>query len=455
MSDLPDLPAAAPVPGPATPAAAVPAAPVKRPGLIRRSAVIVLAVVILLFVLAFPFVVTPWVIAKVKGVLAGQGLELTPESKLSVSIFGGAVNGKDLVLRETGQPNDVLTATTLNADLGVLASISSGDVIIDELTIEGLTGSLRRRGDHVPIITPPDAKPGSGIPTDWLKMAQKAGDWYRQHREERKPVETKPGEPKPAHVPPVKTEPSDWPKSVQYQPAPQPGGHWPRLLIRKLSITGGKIGMPDETPFDVATFSLAGTNVALDLNADEVMDLTGKITTTGAGPLDLALNRKGGENGTLKLAASQMPLAALASKPVSGEALAQYHPQGDAKFSLDTAWTGWNLTGAIDSVLTGVVLSPEKEASSQAQQVAQAVNALKGAPISWPVKLGGLLYAPTITDSGAEAVLKGNATAAATGIVKDKATEKATELLDQQGAKSPAVQGATDKAKDLLKGFGK
>lgn len=455
MNDLPDLPAAAPLPDSTVPAAPVATAvPAKRPGLIRRSAVIVLVVVILLFILAFPFVVSPWIIAKVKVVLASQGLELTPESTLSVSVFGGSVNGTNLVLREIGQPGDVLTATTLNADLAVLASLSSGDVIVEDLTIEGLTGSLRRRGDHVPIISPPDPK-GGGAPTDWLKLAQKACDWYKQHREERKPVETKPGEKPPERKPPLKTEPTDWPKAVQYKPVPQPGGHWPRLLIRKLSITGGKVGMPDETPFDVAGFSLIGTNVALDLNADEVMDLTGKITTTGAGPLDLAINRKGGESGTLKIAASQMPLAALASKPISGDTLAQYHPQGDAKFSLDTAWTGWNLTGAIDSVLTGLVLSPDKEASSQAQQVAQAVNALKGQPIAWPVKLGGLLYAPTITDTGAEAVLKGNAASAATGILKDKAAEKAGELLDKQGAKSPAVQGATDKAKDLLKGFGK
>ena len=92
--------------------AADPAVPAKPPGFIRKSAAIALIVVVVVGILLFPLVVEPWIVAKVKSTLAAQGMELSEDSQLSVSMFGGAVTGKDLKIRETGKPATIFTTTT-------------------------------------------------------------------------------------------------------------------------------------------------------------------------------------------------------------------------------------------------------------------------------------------------------------------------------------------------------
>ena len=77
---------AAPTSAAPTPTASEPAPP-RKPGFIRKSMVIILAVVVLGFALSFPFVIEPWIVNQAKAALDAQGLELAPESKLSVSIF--------------------------------------------------------------------------------------------------------------------------------------------------------------------------------------------------------------------------------------------------------------------------------------------------------------------------------------------------------------------------------
>jgi hypothetical protein len=227
------------------------------------------------------------------------------------------------------------------------------------------------------------------------------------------------------------------------------------VLIRKLSINGSQFGLPNATVFDVTAFSVKGTNVALDLLPGEIMTLAGHAETTGSGPMDVNLERKGGESGVLALKADKLPVEALASHAVAGDTLAPYGTKGVAKLDLTLGWTGWELAGTVESILTGLSLTPDKEAGDRARQVASAVNALKGRPIRWPVKLGGTLYAPTITDTGVETVLKEGAYDAAKGAAMDKAAEEAGKLLDQQGEKNPEVKKATDAAKGLLKGLGK
>ena len=164
--------AAMPVADPADPAV-----PAKRPGVIRKSAVIALVVMSVIGVLLFPLVVEPWIVGKVKSTLAGQGMELSEDSELSVSLFGGAVTGKDLKIRETGKPATIFTAATLNADVALMDSLSSGDVVIDHLVIEGLAGSLRRTDGHIPG-TPPE-EPGK--PTDWLGLGKQLLEYYKKY----------------------------------------------------------------------------------------------------------------------------------------------------------------------------------------------------------------------------------------------------------------------------------
>ncbi len=443
-----------------SPAAAVPiadpadpAVPAKPPSVIRKSAVIALVVVSVIGVLLFPLVVEPWIVGKVKSTLAGQGMELSEDSELSVSLFGGAVTGKDLKIRETGKPATIFTAATLNADVALMDSLSSGDVVIDHLVIDGLSGSLRRTDGHIPG-TPPE-EPGK--PTDWLGLGKQLLEYYKKYAPQddgtaeptepgKEPAPTKPGEKVPAQPKPS----FDWPDATRYEPQPQPGKPWPRVLIRNLSITGTSMGLPDESPFDITGFTVTGTNVAMRLKSDEVMDLKGDLTTKGSGPMALAVNRQGGKTGTMKLSAKQVPIEALSSKQISGNALAPYGAKGMADLLIDTQWTGWKQTSAITSTLSKMTMQPDKDAGDVARQFATAVNAFDGKPVTWAPKLGGTLLTPVFTDTGM-ASLKDSAVGAAT----DKAIDEGKKQLNKQLEKNPAVKDATDKAKDLFKGLGK
>lgn len=433
--------------------AAEPTAPPKAPGFIRKSAVIFLVLFALIGVALFPLVVEPWIVGKVRSTLAAQGMELSPDSELSVSLFGGAVTGADLKIRETGKTNDVFTATKLAADVALIDSLSSGDVVIDSLVLEGLTGSLRRVDGHIPG-TPPE-EPGK--PTDWLGLGKQLMEWYKKYGPQddgsgeptepgKEPTPTKPEEKVPAQPKPT----FDWPDAQRYEPQPQPGKPWPRVLVRNLSISGNAVGLPDESPFDITGFTVTGTNVALRLKGDEVMDLKSDITTKGSGPVALTINRQGGKSGTMQLAAKQVPIEALSAKNISGDALTAYNAKGLADLAIDTQWTGWKQTSAVTSTLSKMTMQPDKDAGDVARQFAAAVNAFDGKPITWAPKLGGTLFAPVFTDTGMDS-LKGSAVDAA----KDKALDEGKKQLDKQLDKNPAVKDAADKAKDLFKGLGK
>ena len=446
----------------ATSPSADPIAPaVKTPGVLRKSAVIFLVLVAIIGVLMFPLVVEPWIVGKVKSTLAGQGLELAKGSELSVSVFGGAVTGKALTLRETGQTSDVFTATTLNADIALIDSVTSGDVVIESLVIEGLTGNLRRTNGRVPVLDP-TGEPGK--PTDWLGLGKQLMDWYKKYApaggEDKAPAEPgkEPAPEKPAEkaekkaekVPAKPTVAIDWPHATRYLPQPQPGGKWPRVLIRHLSINGTTLGLPDESPFDLTGFALTGTNVALRLNGDETMDLKGDLTTRGSGPMALAINRQGGRDGTMKLDAKQVPIEALSNPQISGNAMTGYGAKGLADLTIDTTWTGWKQTSAVTSTLSQMTMQPDKDAGAVAHQFASAINAFGGKPVAWSPRLGGTLAQPVFTDNGLDS-LKASALGAAKDAAKDKAVEEGQKQLD----KNPQLKGATDKAKDLFKGLGK
>lgn len=462
------IPAAAPE----TPSPAVP--PVRKPGVLRRSAFIILAVVILLFAVILPFWADSWVRSTILTALDDRGLELAPDSELSVSVFGLRLNAAKLQIREKGKPQDapVFRAEALTAKLALIDSITSGDVIIDELRLDGVRGDLRRRADGKPPVgVPEDGTTTPGQSQDWLAMAKRGLDWWRSRKaEEEKQAQPRPGEPPPAPKP-LKTNDRWAGKAVRYEPPPvidPASGRWriPRLLVRTLSIQGTTVGLPDETPFDVARFTVRGTTIAARLNPDEVMTLTGEILTGGAGPMDLKLERTGGTGGKLELKAPMLPVEAIANPKVSGDSLVHYGAKGLANLTFATTWTGWDMQGAVTSTVQDLSMQPDKEAGERAFKVAQVVNNLKGQTLIWPVKLGGTLYAPTITDSGVDEVLKGSALEAAKNAAKEKANQEADKLKDKAikevdgklGDKlkdQPAAQDAADKAKSLFKGFGK
>lgn len=457
-----DAPAPAPETAPSTPEAVAPVAPKKVKVFRWWGIYLILGFLVLLFVV-LPFIVNPWVLGKIRNGLAANGWELTPESQLSFSLYGATLHGDQLVVRmiakgKDGTQEQVATATRLHAEVGVFASLTTSDVVITELAIEGMSGNLRRGPDGriatLPPPTPDDEKSGTDYSKiDWVKWYEKGMEQYKKRKEaqeQAKQDSTKPDAPKPTPPPPV--DDTEWPKATKYQPTPKADRHVPRVVIRKLAVSGNAVKLPDESAFEVTKFTFNGTDVALRQDAGETMTLTGDVVTKSAGDVTLNLTRKPDETGNLVIKAPAVPVEALAGPAISGDRLAPYGASGVADLHIDLTWTGWDLLGSITSTVTGLKLAPTTS-DAKTQQVAQAVNALKGKPIAWPVKLGGTLFAPTVTDTGVEAVLKGGVLDAAKGIVTDKATEKGTQELNKQLDKNPAAKDAADKAKGALNGL--
>lgn len=440
-------------------------APKPKPKLIRWGGLIALLAVVVLSLVALPWFVEPWVLGKVRNGLAANGWELTPESSLGFSVYGARLHGENLVMRmieksADGSQAQVATADRLNAEIALMESLTSSDAVIRELAIEGMTGNLRRGPDGRISTIPPDAddKSGAGIDwakTDWLGWYQKAMEKYKQRQEEQKKQQEEakkdPSDPQPKPVDetqrPAPQSDVEWPKATKIQPLSKGDRHVPRVVIRTLKISGKAVKLPDESAFEITAFTVNGSNVAMRQDVGETMTLNAKATTTGAGDVTVDLLRQADETGTLKIAAPAVPVQALAAPSISGDRLAKYGATGMANLTIDNAWTGWDLKGSVVSQVTGLAMKPT-DTDQQTLQVAQTVNALRGKPLAWPVKLGGTLFAPTITDSGVSDVLKGSALDAAKGLATEKATEEATKQLD----KNPQAKEAADKLKGL---FGK
>ena len=447
-----------PVPAPAIPdAPSDTTPPKKKPKLLRlgwKSLIFLLIVVIVVAV------VTPiWANAEVKAVLLDQllarGLVPDDPNKIKISVLGGSIHADDLHLLDASDKSEAAHATTINVQIAVMDSLKAWDAIIQDITIEGMSGTLRRRPDgRPPVITPPTTTATGAAPMDWSKVdwqgyyqytMQKAKDEYDASATAAKTASaTAPAPAKP--VPPAPVIDPDWPGAVTYQPTPSADRHTPRVVIRTLSISGGKLDLPDASPLDIETFSVKGTNIADRQDAGEVMTMTVNLTTAGAGPITLDLKRQsdGDGSGTLNVAAPQLPLTLLNDPQIAGADLPKWGSSGTAALTAVNSWTGWNLTGTVTSVLTGLALDPQPGAPSDAPKIAQAVNAMKGKPITWPVKLGGTLYAPVVTDSGYQQAVMGNALGIAEGIIGDKASAAAAAQIQKQLGNNPAAANAVN-----------
>lgn len=464
MSDQEPVPppatAAAPAPLPDVPAE-VAEPPKKKPSVIRWGGVITILVLIALVVLAIPLGLEPWLVKKVKDVLRSQGLEVAPQTTLGLSLFGGRLHAEQLELREVGKSASVASALRLDADVAMWETLVSGDVVIAELTLDGLSGNLRRGPQgEVPVVTPP-AEPGKDwSKVDWMTYVKKGLEKLKERRdaEQKKQAEQQPApsatspQPTPGTPPLVQDAPDDWPKSRTWRQAQRDEKRWSRVVVRHLLVSFAKVSLPDESPLDVTGGKLEGRNVALRQDAGEGMTLVGEVTTLGAGPLALDLARNPDETGHLTITAPTFPLTLLADRRIAGDSLAPYGPTGSADLVLPLTWKNWDLAGTMTATVTGLNLTPTPAAGGEAQKVATYVNALKGQPITWPVTFGGMLYAPTITDSGVDEVLKGGVKDAAVNYAKDKAGAEAEKQLKKLEDKSPAAKQATDGLKNL---FGK
>ncbi len=452
---------------PAAPPATVDPAPVPvaRMKAIRWWGLIVLLVLAVLSLAVLPFVVEPWVLTKLRNGLAANGWELTPESDLGFSLYGATLHGDRLVLRmikpgADGKQEQVATADRLHAEVALFASLGAGDAVIRELAIEGMTGNLRRGPDGRIATLPPPEKPadGSGVDwrgVDWVGWYEAAMEKWKQRQDQQKKQEDEAAkEPAQRETPPETARPApqpdvEWPKATRYQPLPRGDRHIPRVVVRTLRVSGSAVKLPDESPFEVTAFTIEGHDVALRQDAGETMTLTGKVTTRGAGAIDLDLRRVADGTGHVKLAAPAVPVQALSDPAVGGDRLARYGGSGTADLTIDNAWTGWDLNGSVVARLSGLELKPTAS-DGDTLRIATAVNALHGKPLTWPVKLGGTLYAPSVTDTGVDELLSGSVKDAALGAAKDKAAAEATKQLDKQLEKNPQAKDAADKLKNLF-----
>lgn len=436
------------------PTAPKPTAP---PRAIRWWGFLVIFLLILATAVLAPWWLSSFLRAKIDTALASQGWELDPAHPLSISIYGARISGEDLTLRMIADQRVLMQAKRLSADVAVTESLQKRDLVIAELVADGVVGSLRRGPDgRPPLVAEEPVAPGAPLidwkKVDWKANFQKGMDQYQEWQAKRE-ADLKLPKDQPAPRPAPEAD-IDWPQAVKHQPAPTVGRHIPRVVVRKLSITGGKVPMPDEGPLDIASFSLTGSDVALRQDQGEVMLLKAEITTEGAGPITLDLTREQIGNGRLNFAAPTMPLQALSSPAIAGDSLAPWGPTGTAAITGAQTWTGWALNGTVEAQVSGLALQPTPGAPSEAKTAAKVIAALKGKPIRWPVVIGGTLTRPEIVDSGLKKVLEENQGVlieAAKEEAKDKALEKGSQLIDKELKKHPEAEKAKDAAKDALK----
>ncbi len=435
--------------------APAPAAP--RQGLVRWWGFGLVAGLVVGAVVVAPWWLSSFLQGKLDSALASQGWELDPEHPLTINVWTARVGGEGLRLRMIQDKQVLMECARLEASVAVLDSLSSKDLIIAELAAEGVNGSLRRGPDgRIPAV--PEEKPAPGAPAidwkkiDWKTHLEKLNQKLKERREQQQ-AEAEAA--KAGKVVRPQPEPDiDWPQAVKHQPAITAGRHIPRVVVRLLKVSGGRIPLPDQTPFDIANFSADGTNVAARLAPGETMTLKVHVTTEGAGPADVDLRRTGDGNGSLTIEAPAVPLQAAADPAIAGDALTAWGPTGTAAILTKSTWTGWDLQGEVVAQVSGLALKPTSAAPSSAANVARVVAALKGKPIRWPVVIGGTLLKPTIVDSGLEKVLSENKDVlvdAAKEEAKDKALEKGSALIDKELKKHPEAEKAKGAAKDALK----
>jgi len=427
---------------------------------LRRAALWLLPLALLVLLALVPLVIEPWLSSKVRSAAGLAGLEIAPETQIAVSLFGGRITITKLDLREyvEGKPRSLMQADTAELDADVLACLG-GDIVLDNVVLEGASGDFRRRGDGtIPLITPPPEERG-GIDwskLDWWEYARKAYEYHQNRDKDADATEAQPTSATPAKPakPPRQRPAHDWNGAHTYEPEPGPAGPAMRVLIRRLSASGRDIQLPDDTPFAVTSFTVKGLNLGWgrhEQGTDWGLDV--QTQTRGAGTLNLGFGA-----GRAKVNALALPLQALAHPALAGETIARHGASGLADVVLDLRWAE-RLDGTVQAKITGLKLAPQAP-SQQEAQVAQIVNRLDGKPLDWTMKLGGTPQDPQVTDNGLTALVKDSLGDAAKQAAIDEGGKLLNEQLRkndkvQQLQKNEEVQKAQEKAKDLLKGWGK
>ncbi len=469
----------------------------KRPGLVRKAGVIVLLALGLGIWLGVELVLEGYLADRIRAMLDAGNLVLAEETTVTVSVWTSRVEVAGLRLDEVhdDQRRTVFAADAAVADLGLWESLTSFDLVVDELTLAGARASARRYPDgSLPeLIQPPlpaDRDPPPDI--DWVTLYE---TWEPRLRRLQEWMDDGEQQASPEAEPPARPDPN-WDEAVRYQPFP---GDYrrtiPRLLIRKLHVDGTDLDLPDQvgsgdaSPFDVGSFTISGRMVTPFLDPGEETGLGASLTTAGAGSVELGEYRRTRDDGSLRLTWKPIPLALLAAPEVSGHRLVDYGLTGEADLDLDATWQDGDLAGTVRIALRDPRLDPTAEADAAVHEVAAAVERLRGIQerlrpgealvLPWHLELAGKTWAPLIVNMDAggllEAVRDHLAVMAreATAAGKDKLAEEAGEAVKKTGEavkdvlsgemdpeealkeREKDLEDKTEKAKDFLKNLGR
>ncbi|MFM2091108.1 MAG: hypothetical protein RLZZ127_1597 [Planctomycetota bacterium] len=423
-------------PVPATPAA--PAVPPRRPRWLRAWAWIL----ILLFVVGSALLATVladgWLRSAVVAGAARAGLELDPASELSVSLLDARIHGRGIRFTALNDPAraEVLRIGELDADLAVLDSLGEGSLVVESLVATGVRGDLRKRGTWQPL--PEAEEPSeSGKPIDWERYyrlgMEQLKKWAEQRELDRKKAEEEaklPPEQRPKPPPAVDRPAEDWPKARRFDPPPEVKiRQLPRVVIRRLAISGEAIAIPHDSPLAITGFAVDGAALAIPLRGEEVMRLAGELRTAHTAPASFTLVRSATGAGSLDLAVPGFPLELLADRRLGGERFARYGVGGSATASLRQTWQGWDMQAVVSATIANLRMAPAG-ADKELKRTAEIVNRIK-TPIIWPVRLGGTLYAPTVTDTGFAAAMSGALGGAAKELIGAEAEKQVDKQLDK------------------------
>lgn len=420
--------------------------PPRRPGPIRWWFLIVAIVLIGGGIAAAQFAIGPLATSVLRDQLHQRGMLLADSGSIDVGILSAHASADQISIIEVGYEDagQLLAWDRVAADVGVWSWLTGSDLVIEEATIEGLTGSLRRRGDgSMPMTPPPDETPEeeedpeAPTDTDWLAWI----DWALQHSDWLPGLG---GDTETAEQP--TTTPPRWPEAVRYEPNAPAGIPARRVLLKRLTCSGHDFAMPDPGPLDITRFSLQANHLTDRLLPGEESAMAADLTTKAAGSASLNL-RYTSQGGALALNGHNVDLKALADPSVTGDKLTDYRPSGEAEIAVNANWQGRDLIGEVVITTRQLRLDPQAGADQMWHKFAKVLEETDDVPVRFQLTIGGTLDDPQVVDTNFQSAIEDAIEEAARKRLeaeKKKLEEKAQKELDS--AKKKAEQ-EVDKTK--------
>jgi len=399
----------------------------KRPGKFRWWTVIAVPVIALGSGLVLWIGGDHMLTSAIRDSIRDRGLELGEQTRLEAQFLGGkvALTDAELIAHSDEETRVMLRSPRAAVDLAIWDTITSGDVIVEELSMRDAVIDLRRFPDGsipgpeaTPEEVPPDAEEqDEAPPRDWVESYERVRKWYDRAQDWTTDDEAEDAEPE------QPVQPAEgWDQAKRFYPTPEPGDPLPlpRVLIRSLDLGGKQLRLPDatgedaEAPLDLAEFALRGSDVSLRPVAGESMNLAFDFTTRGAGDGSIALVRAL-EAGSLQGGWDAIPLPVVAAEEVAGARIAKWRPRGTAVLAIDAEWQGEVLDGTIVVDLEDLELHPRDDAGEEAHELAKTLAELSSLHqevageepfvLRWQLELGGSPQKPEIENLGPESML--------------------------------------------------